>query len=192
VIYLGLITYGIYQLRQSWRSSLKARRVNVYLVIACLSQMAWIYLFTVRQFGISILAMLGILLPLIAAYLQLDASHTGPRTPTWTVQRPFSLYLGWISVATIVNVACALFAAKWNAWGLSAEVWTIGMTVVAAGLAAVVVLQQLDLTFALVFVWALIAIAIRQWIALPAVGISAAIATLFLLILLFFNRHQLR
>lgn len=36
---------------------------------------------------------------------------------------PFSLYLGWISVAAIANVAAVLDSAGWSGWGLSQEAW---------------------------------------------------------------------
>ncbi|HEY9642894.1 MAG TPA: hypothetical protein V6C57_20565, partial [Coleofasciculaceae cyanobacterium] len=71
VIYLGLIAYGLYQFQPAQRGDATLRRVDVLLIIACLAQSAWVYLFTLQQFWASVLAMLLILLPLIGAYLQL-------------------------------------------------------------------------------------------------------------------------
>jgi hypothetical protein len=74
------------------------------------------------------------------------------------VQLPFSLYLGWISVATIVNISVVLYANDWSGWGLTNEAWTIIMLVVAAGLAVWMGSRYVDPVYIAVFVWAFVAI----------------------------------
>ena len=181
LIYLGLITYGIYQFRPNQRQDPQIRKVNGLLITACLAQMIWIYLFTLQLFWLSVIAMGVILLALIGAYLCLatqQAPHS--RTRQWMAQRPFSLYLGWISVATIVNVASALYASGFTSGGIS---WTVIMLVVSAALATLVVWQRQDTTFAGVFVWAYVAIAIRHS-DIPSIMATALLSSLFLLGLL--------
>lgn len=188
IIYLGLIAYGIYQLGVSQRQDQRIRRVNWLLIGACLAQMIWIFLFTLRFFSLSILAMLGILLPLIGAYRTL---RTGKQTANyqrrWLARYPFSIYLAWISVATVVNVASALYIAGWNGWGVNGTVWTVVMIVVSALIAAIVVLNYRDIPFTLVFTWAYGAIAARH-INTPLITMSSLGATLFLLLLLGFRQ----
>lgn len=163
VIYLGLIAYAIYQFHPARRTEPDLQRVNRWLIVACLAQVVWIFLFTLQQFGGSILAILGILLPLIAIYQTLNIGRSRvSRQRRWMAHIPFSLYLGWIAVATIVNIASALYAAGWGGWGLSPEGWTAVMIVVAALVAAIVILQRGDITFTLVFLWAFLAIAQRH------------------------------
>jgi hypothetical protein len=185
LIYVGLVAYGLYQLRPSQRRDPKIRQVNSLLIVACLAQVAWIYLFTLRQFWWSVVAMLAILLPLIGAYLHLrTGKERVSRDRKWLAQIPFSVYLAWISVATIVNIACALYNSGWNGWGLSAIAWTVIMLVIGAIVAGLVVWQRRDQAFGLVFIWAYLAIALRQsaitaiW--LTAVGLGLAIAGLLL------------
>jgi hypothetical protein len=84
------------------------------------------------------------------------------RRMLWLVDIPISVYLGWISVATIVNVAIALYSLNWNGWGLPSPVWTVMVMVVSAIIAALMLIRRSDRAYALVIVWALIAIAIRQ------------------------------
>ena len=193
VIYLGLIAYALYQLHYQRRREEHIQRVNQLLIVACLAQVVWIFLFTLQQFSWSILAMLAILLPLTGIYLTLDIGGEGRglaadgRSPQrispqrrWMAHIPFSLYLGWIAVATIVNVASALYAANWGGWGLSPVVWTVIMIVVAALVAQVVILKRGDVTFTLVFVWAFVAIALRHS-DIPAIqrtGLAAAVVLL--------------
>ncbi len=190
LIYLGLIAYGIYQLRPNQHGDANIRRVDCLLIVACIAQIAWVYLFTLRLFWLSVVAMLAILLPLIGAYLQLGIGKVRvSREYTWLAQMPFSIYLGWISVATIVNIASALYISSWDGWGISAVGWTAIMLIVGAVIAAIVAVQRADIAFTLVFVWALVAIAIRQ-LNTPLIWITALAAAIVLSVLLGFSKMR--
>lgn len=183
VIYLALIAYSIYQFRPATQGSETLRQIDALLIVACAAQMIWVFLFTLRLFWLSVGAMVGILLALIGAYLQLSESRGhSSRNWRWFVQVPFSIYLGWISVATIVNVASALYSSGWNGWGLSDPVWTVVMLVIGAVVAAGIALRRADIAYVLVFVWAYSAIAIRQADS-PAIWITAVILAIALLLL---------
>lgn len=72
------------------------------------------------------------------------------------VTRPaFSIYLGWISVATIANIAAWLVSISWSAWGISLVTWTITMIVIATLLGATMLIKHRDIFFNLVVLWAL-------------------------------------
>lgn len=190
LIYLGLIAYGIYQLRPNQHGDANIRRVDSLLIVACIAQMAWVYLFTLRLFWLSVVAMLAILLPLIGAYLQLGIGKVRvSREYKWLAQMPFSIYLGWISVATIVNVASALYISSWDGWGISAVGWTAIMLIVGAIIAAIVAVQRADIAFTLVFVWAYVAIAIRH-LNTPLIWITALAAAIVLSALLGFSKRH--
>lgn len=178
VIYLGLIAYGIYQLGPNQRRDPIIRPVDWLLIIACISQIVWIFLFTLQYFAWSILAMLGILLPLIGAYgvLRMDRAD---RRRRWFAIYPFSIYLAWISVATIVNVASALYDAGWRG-GLSSVTWTVIMILVSAAIALLVIFTRQDIPFTLVYVWAYVAIAIRH-ADRPAILITASVMSVILI-----------
>jgi hypothetical protein len=136
--------------------------------------------------------MLGILLALIGAYLQLSSGNVRvSRERVRFAHLPFSLYLGWISVATVVNVASALYSANWQGWGISATAWTVIMLLVSATIAAIVALRQADIAFTLVFVWAYIAIAVRQ-AANPTIWVTAIVLSIGLVALLVFSRKKRR
>jgi hypothetical protein len=126
--------------------------------------------------------MVAILVPLVGIYLTLRGGQPPrSRADRWYCQIPFSIYLAWIAVATVVNVASALYAAGWGGWGLSPLGWTILMTAVVTLLGGWVLWQRRDLAFILVFVWALGAIALRHSGSLPALTLSAGGAALVLL-----------
>ncbi|MDB9373012.1 tryptophan-rich sensory protein [Nodularia sphaerocarpa] len=164
LIYLGLFALGIYQVLPNQRHDVDLRKTGYFLVIASVAQSVWVYLFLSRLFALSVMAMLFILLPLIAAYLRLEIGKKRvSQSKKWCVHFPMSIYLGWISVATIVNVASWLYFQGWNGWGISAQLWTAMMLLVAFCIAAVIVSQRRDFAYTGVTVWALVAIALKQW-----------------------------
>lgn len=164
LIYIGLLAFGVYQSKPSQRLSPRLDRAGWLLVMASIAQIIWIYLFEARLFMLSLLPMLGILLPLIGMYQQLEiGTHSVSRPVQWLIHAPISLYLGWISVATVVNVAIGLYSLNWNGWNISSIAWTVAMITVSSAIALLVALRKRDPVFPLVMVWALAAIAIRQW-----------------------------
>lgn len=185
LIYLGLFGFGIYQLLPTQRQQSKLQPVRPLLILACIAQAIWVFFFLSYQFWLSVVAMLGILLPLIAIYRRLDVGQRPvARTEKWLVQVPFGTYLGWISVATIVNVAIALYSQGWTGWGVP-EAWTVLMMGIAVILGATLTLQHREAAFPLVIVWALIAIAVRQansgWIVGTAIILAIGLAALVLM-----------
>jgi hypothetical protein len=167
VIYVGLIVYGVYQFRSLSRRDSVLQGLNICLIIACFAQMAWVFLFTLQKFGLSVIAMLGILIPLASAYLALGKQRRsnrrwGTRHPPKFIDIPLSIYFAWISLATIVNIACALTAAQWSGWGISPVIWTIVMIIISFLLGVIALLQRHDYAFAGVIIWAEVAIALRH------------------------------
>jgi hypothetical protein len=190
LIYLGVIAYGFYQYRPVQQGDSRLQKVDWLLIVACLAQIAWSVLFPMRLYWLSVLAMLGILIPLAGIYVTLSRGRTPTRRrERWSAQIPFSTYLAWISVATIVNVAAALYANNWDGFGLSNPAWTVIMLIVGAVIAGILALQRGDIAFTLVFVWAYIAVAIRQF-EVPVVRVTAMVAAIALVALLFFGRRR--
>jgi hypothetical protein len=185
LIYIGLIAFGIYQFQPAQRQNLRLQRSGYLLVWASLAQCIWIYLFLARLFPLSTIAMLGILLPLIVLYQRLGIGQQwGSRSARWLIDMPVSIYLGWISVATIVNVAIALYSLNWNGWGLPPTIWTLVIMVVSTTIAALMLVQRRDIAYGLVIVWALVAIAVRQ-MTVPLIAGPAILLAIFLIFLSF-------
>ena len=76
---------------------------------------------------------------------------------------PFSINLGWISVATIVNIAYVLKVNGWDGFGLTDETWTVIMLIIGAALAVLFRIKEEDFLYPLVFVWAYIAIGVKNY-----------------------------
>lgn len=184
LIYIGLIAFGIYQATPAQRSNNRLQKLRAPIIWSSVFQIIWVYLFQFQQFWLSVVAIVGILVNLIAAFVWAQRERFTSREK-WLVQYPISIYLGWISVATIVNVASALFASGWNGWSISPVVWTVMMLLIAAAITVVIAIQFRDGAFPLVIVWALMAIAVRQAsqpaLVTTALGLAIAIAVLILL-----------
>ncbi len=184
LIYLALLAFGVYQLQPAQRQHPGLQRSGYRLVIASVAQSIWIYLFLARLFPLSVLVMLGILVPLADMYLRLGIGQQRvSRADRWLIHAPISIYLGWITVATVVNVATALYSVNWDGWGIAPEVWTVVMMVVSAAIAAIIAIQRHDIAFTLVIVWALVAIVLRQ-MSIPLIAGSGTVLAIALILLL--------
>jgi len=163
LIYLGLFVLGGYQFLPQKKKDKDLRKIGYLLVIACVAQSIWVYLFLSRLFALSVIAMLAILVPLIIIYSVLGSSTKGASSrKKLCLHTPVSIYLSWISVATVVNVACALYFHGWNGWGIDSQAWTMIMLVVATTIATVIIIRYRDFAYTGVTIWALIAIAIKH------------------------------
>lgn len=113
VIYSGLISYAVYQALPRQRDNERLRRIAWPFVASCAANVVWLVLWHYNCFRLNLGAMVGLLLALITIDLRLDQAH-GPWVEQLLVRLPFSIYLGWISVATIINVAVTLYDAGWE------------------------------------------------------------------------------
>ncbi|ERN41706.1 hypothetical protein KR51_00015490 [Rubidibacter lacunae KORDI 51-2] len=187
VIYLGLMCFAIYQLLPAQRTNLRLRQLGYAPAIASAAQIAWVQFFLTGRFDLSLLAMLAILLALIWGYLRAGIGSNRPaRLQRWLVCIPMSTYLGWISVATVANVATVLYERNWTGWGISPAVWTVVVVLLSGAIAAIVTLRRHDVAFPLVFVWASVAIAVRNH-SVPSIAWTAGGLAIALVVLLLFR-----
>ena len=163
LIYLGLSAYAIYQALPAQAANPRIKRIGSFFVLSSLANIAWIFLWHYEQFPLTLAAMLTLLVSLIAIYLHLDIGRARfPLTVKWTVQIPFSIYLGWITVATIANVTSLLDYLNWGGWGIRPEVWTVIMLVAGLAIASAVSLTRGDVAYMLVLIWAFTGIAVKH------------------------------
>ena len=196
LIYLALGVFVVEQWRLAWRDDprdeSRAWRIGWLFVGTCLANCAWLIFFQNRAFVLSMVAMVALLLLLIAIYVRLQIGRPAIRRgrtdgrrsvwERWSIQVPFSLYLGWISVATIANASYVLYDRGWNGFGLSGQAWAIVMLFVAAGLALAIIADRRDTVYALVVVWAFLGIAARQNAVAPTVATIAELLAVLLVL----------
>ncbi len=175
LIYIGLIAYAIYQALPSQRVNPRLRATAWWIVLGGLANSAWIFLWHYNQFPLTLVAMLVLLATLIVTYLRLGVGRTkitsGER---WAVHLPFSIYLGWITVATIANISDVLDYLQWNRFGLAPEIWMDIVLAAVVVIAALMSFTRRDVAYAAVLLWALAGISVKQ-AAVPAVVTSTRI-----------------
>ena len=186
LIYLGLIAYGIFQALPAQKENPRLRRIAVPFLISCLANIVWLFLWHYEVFLFTLAAMLVILVSLIMIYLRLDIGCTKvTRGELWSVHIPFSIYLGWITVATIANTTQLLFYIGWFGWGIRPEIWAVILLAAGVLISAAMSLTRSDIAYSMVLVWAYIGIA-REHADAPTVTTAAWIgAGLILVILLY-------
>jgi hypothetical protein len=163
LIYLGLIAYAIFQALPSQKENPRLRNIGYLFIFSCLANIVWLFLWHYEVFNFTLVAMLAILLSLIAIYLRLDVGRVQVSTgEKWCVHIPFSIYLGWITVATIANATQLLFYLGWSGWGISPEAWAVIMLAAGVIISAAMSLRRADIAYSLVLVWAYVGIAIEH------------------------------
>lgn len=127
--------------------------------LSCLMNGAWIFAFHYEFWIISLMIMLALLLSLLKVYiLSGDAGKTIPLI----VRLSFSIYLGWISVATLANVTLLLVSGGHRLSFLPEYVWSTILMTLASGLGIFFVKAKGDLAYGLVIAWALFGIQFGQ------------------------------
>lgn len=177
LIYIGLIAFAIYQALPSKREDRHLRSIGYWFAAASAANIGWIFLWHYLAFDLTWVAMLVLLISLIMTYLRLGIGRGAvSAAEKWAAQIPISIYLGWITVATIANVTQVLFYHGWNGWGISPETWTAVMLAAAVIVGALMAVTRRDVAYLLVLVWAFVGIAVKH-AGTPPVTISAWLAT---------------
>ncbi len=163
IIYTLLFVFAVFQAfpRQRGRSFL--REIGWLFVVSSILNISWLFLWHYDQITYSVLLMFALLASLIAIYLRLNIGRASVSfRERIAVHLPFSVYLGWITVASIANVAVALTAINWNGFSISEITWGVLVIIVALIIALTVVATRRDIAYGLVLIWALVGIAAKQ------------------------------
>lgn len=153
------IAYAVWQLLPAQRENPLLRSVGWLTAIAFAGSMAWQFVFPAGMYAVSVALIVTTLVSLAVAVGRMAgwrAPFTGAER--WLVWITCGIYLGWITVATVANVAQALSAAGQVELGLGGEVWGGVMLLAAGAIAAAVTLRTRNAGYAGAVIWALIAV----------------------------------
>jgi hypothetical protein len=192
IIYIGWLAFAFFQYRAAEKESPRLRKLGYAFALSGVFNAAWLFCWHYNAFGLSVIVMLALLAALIISYLRLNVGLTPvSNTEKWSVDIPFSVYLGWVSVATIANITSYLYSINWDGFGIAPQVWAVIMLVVASVVALLMTLTRRDSAYAFVFVWSFIGIALKQ-AAEPLVANSAWVAAVVALGLAVYSIVQRR
>jgi hypothetical protein len=172
VIYLLLGAHVLYQLGlfhgagdkagagQSRRVSL-LERVGVLFSLSSLANVAWILCWHYDLILASTLLLATMLVLLILITRTILAADLSPRDRAF-VRLPFSVYFGWLTVATIANITVWLVSIGWDGFGIADSTWAVAIIAVGAAIGTLVIVRDSDIAYGLVLVWAYLGIWIKH------------------------------
>lgn len=158
LIYLALAGFVYYQVNpthmgkgQSTPSDLI--RIRFAFIFSCIVNGMWIFSWHYRMLKLSIILMLLLLISLAYINNITRGSNLNVREKIF-LRAPFSLYFGWITVATIANLTALLVGSNWDGFGISPVIWTILVLIAGTIIASAVVIRNADYVYPFVVLWA--------------------------------------
>ena len=166
LIYLGLLAYAVWQALPAQALNPRVQAIAWPLVVAHAANAAWVFAWHAEEFGLTQLMMLVLLGCLMAIYLRLRSAPPRAAGPSGTERLlaygTFSVYLGWITVATVANTTIWLMDLGWTGGWVPAALWGALTIVVATGLGVRMLRAYYDLAYAAVLVWAFVGTVVMQ------------------------------
>lgn len=157
LIYTLLFIFIINHVYQLWRRNHHLlnhyNKLSPLFWLTCLLNISWIFAWHYQFIWLSVMIMALLLITLIFIY------PTAHQHSSALIRWPFSIYLAWISVALIANIAAALVSVRFT----TSEVFFTSLVMgIACGLGMIFVKKYNDLAYASVLLWAFIGIFIKQ------------------------------
>lgn len=172
LIFLGLAAYAVWQLLPAQQQVALPDAVAKPLTLASIATAGWVVLFAHERLWPSAGVMLLLLGSLAVVYGRARRQVFTDAAPT-LVSIPFSLYLGWVSVATVINLTIGLQQLGWQASESLAGTLALGVVFVVVVLALVISRVFRDMVFPLVVAWALVGIWMVRLREMPDLGWAA-------------------
>jgi hypothetical protein len=175
LIYLGQLAFTVFQALPSRRDDPLLRRLGYLPATAAVLNAGWIVLWHWEAFAATLIVMLGLLVTLLAIGARTRAggeAETG--VARWAVRIPFSVYTGWITVATVTNIAAVLSWAGFTGLGIAPELWAVAVLLVGLAIAGAATWLTREAAYGLVIVWAYAGIAVKEADVAPVALVGAA------------------
>ena len=166
VIYTLLIIFAIYQVRTNQRTEDYLGKIGFLYIIGAFFNIAWLIVFH-YSFDNNILLLftepliVGLLVILLYTYVKLEIGIKEVSVKEkLAVHLPISVYVGWISLATIANTASILNEFLTIPIDIQ-YIWTALVLIVALLITMLMLVLRRDIAFGLVVIWASVGIAIK-------------------------------
>jgi len=180
IIYIFLIIFMIYQIMgliKKKQDMNYLEKISGWFILASLANIIWIFLWQYEYVSFSLLVMLLLLVSLLIIYLRLNIGLSKVSLKEkLAVHVTISIYLGWISVATVANVTAVLVNAGVGELFLGQVTWTIIVIAVVALITLLMLLRRKDVAYSLVIIWAVVGIVIKRLNTDPIYGVQTNLA----------------
>jgi hypothetical protein len=158
LIYGGLLAFSIYQALPA--QTARFSKIRTLYISNCAANCVWLYLWHYELIALSVVVIFVMLGTLVL--INTNLPHADSLLETWLARIPFSIYFGWLTVATILNFSIALLFLEFDAAN-SSKVFLASTLIIAATVLGVVVHFKMAIAaYPLTIAWALTAIAIKH------------------------------
>lgn len=163
VIYVLLGIFVVFQALPLQKGKEYHGKIGWLFVLSSLLNIVWLFLWQFEYLSVSVVLMFLLLATLIAIYLRLNIGKSAVALhEKLAVHVPFSVYLGWITIASIANVSVTLVSVGWDGFGINQETWALLIILIALLIALLIIATRKDTAYGLVIIWALLGIAVKQ------------------------------
>ena len=136
-------------------------RVGTLFALSSLANTAWVFAWHYDQILLSTL-LIAVILVLLAMIVLSIRRHNLAGRDWWLLAVPFSVYFGWLTVATVANITVWLVSIGWQGSGIPVEAWAAAIIAIAAVIGTTVLIRNRDMAYGLVLVWAFGGIIIKH------------------------------
>jgi benzodiazapine receptor len=163
IIYILLGVFVVYQALPKQQGKDYQKKIGWLFVLSSLVNVVWLFLWQFEYLPLSVVLMFLLLASLILIYVRLGVGKSKvTMSEKLAIHLPFSVYLGWITVASIANVAATLVSLNWDDFGISPEIWATLVVAVALIITILMLITRKDVAYSLVIIWALVGIGVKQ------------------------------
>lgn len=186
IIYVLLGIFIVYQALPSQKDKPFHQQISFLFILTSIFNITWILLWQYNLLVLSVVLIFAFTASLIAIYLRLNIGRSkASLTDKLAIHVPFSVYLAWLTIASIANVAVTLVNVGWDGFGISAQLWAVLVLAVAVIIALAVIVTRRDIAFSLVILWALVGVALGpQSTALTMLVVEIAVAVIVVALVL--------
>ncbi|MFZ7086878.1 TspO/MBR family protein [Curtobacterium sp. RRHDQ10] len=141
VVYVGLLAFAVWQfLPHRGDPALRRRhdRIGIAATLSLLLNAAWILSVQAGLLQLSWVVIVALLAVLAWTFVLLRRDPSRSRTEAVVTDGTFGLYLGWVCVATVANIAAVLSADGFQGFGLGQDLWGSVVAAVAGGVGLLV------------------------------------------------------
>jgi hypothetical protein len=156
-----LFQFGLFQNLQKPAAAGLLFKIGLVFSISSLANTVWIFSWHFQIIPLSMLLMLVILACLIYIMQTIRREKLSGRDRLF-IRLPFSVYFGWITVATIANATTLLVSWNWNGFGIPVQIWMILIIIVGMLIGSAITIKNHDIAYGLVLVWAYTGILIKH------------------------------
>lgn len=126
-------------------------KISLLFWVSCGLNVVWIVSFSYNLIGLSTLFIFAFLIVMVLITKQIGKIQSQKRL---LLPVTFGLYTGWLFIATVVNIAAWLVKIEWSGFGISAEIWSVFILLVAVVLTVGVLLETKNAIFPMPIAWA--------------------------------------